>query len=392
MTQDFRGQLLHNHWKLLQRLTNDEEEAQRLALHVLETFDQFKPDRSTFAQFIKLKFRELRHHYADKGAVNYPGQSIGYISFDEMAGDDGGGDDEEIERNLYNVSPAAAAPIRLDLSRLSKRQRRIMELRLAGCTQNEVANEEGVSLPRIAQIEEAARSGVCVDEVSEIYRDETSSRRPAHCEKLNDLGGFRIRTARIPGLAESAKPNWISPKAREKYPRYYQALRAELRDEQELNRGADPLPARKRVSPELFRREEQPKAAYASLIKSRIYYAQRVTGGKSLPKDTLWEKSVPEFLKWYWTNALRDFKSKSRGMAWRRWIGLMERSRLAWLCEWRRAWMAFGGPSIYRSIELGDVIEISLHEEGWAFANTDPRRKIERRAGRGRWRGDDLTQ
>ena len=101
---------------------------------------------------------------------------------------------------------------------------------------------------------------------------------------------------------------------------------------------------------------------------------------------------MPEFLKWYWTNALRDFKSKSRGMAWRRWIGLMERSRLAWLCEWRRAWMAFGGPSIYRSIELGDVIEISLHEEGWAFANTDPRRKIERRAGRGRWRGDDLTQ
>ena len=184
------GQLVHDHWKLILRLTNDEDEAQRLALHVLEKFDKFKPERSAFAQFIKLKLRELRQHYADKGVVSHPcrKKAAGYVSFDESHDSDGtSGDDEEVELNLHNALAAPAAPIRLDLSGLPKRQRRIMQLRFAGYTQEEVAKKEGVSIARISQIEEAAESGIRIDEVTEIYHEETRRRRH-YCETLNDLG------------------------------------------------------------------------------------------------------------------------------------------------------------------------------------------------------------
>ena len=63
------GQLLHDNWRFILSLTNDEDEAQRLALHILETIQQFKPDRAAFTTFVKLKLRELRQHYSDKGVI-----------------------------------------------------------------------------------------------------------------------------------------------------------------------------------------------------------------------------------------------------------------------------------------------------------------------------------
>ena len=184
------GQLVHDHWKRILRLTKMRMKRSSLALHVLEKFDQFTPERSTFAQFIELKLRELRQHYADKGVVSHPcrKKAAGYVSFDQSQDPDGtSGDDEEVELNLHNALAAPAAPIRLDLSRLPQRQRRIMQLRFAGYTQEEVAKKEGVSIARISQIEEAAESGICIDEVTEIYHEETGRRRH-YCETLNDLG------------------------------------------------------------------------------------------------------------------------------------------------------------------------------------------------------------
>ena len=66
------AQMVQDHWEFMQRITNDDDEAQHLALRVLEKFEQFKPERSTFGQFIKLKHRELRQHYSDGGVVGHP--------------------------------------------------------------------------------------------------------------------------------------------------------------------------------------------------------------------------------------------------------------------------------------------------------------------------------
>jgi hypothetical protein len=79
------GQLVHDHWKFIQRLTNDDDEAQRVALYVLDKFEQFKPERGKFATFIKMKLRELRQHYSDKGIVYHPSRKDagGYVSLDE---------------------------------------------------------------------------------------------------------------------------------------------------------------------------------------------------------------------------------------------------------------------------------------------------------------------
>jgi hypothetical protein len=54
------AQLVQDHWKFIQRITNDEDEAQELALYVLKKFEQFKPARAAFAVFIGMKLRELR--------------------------------------------------------------------------------------------------------------------------------------------------------------------------------------------------------------------------------------------------------------------------------------------------------------------------------------------
>jgi hypothetical protein len=62
------SRLVDTHWKLIKRLTNDEDEAHELAVRLLEKFDQFDPNHA-FAQFIRLKLRELRQHYSDKGVV-----------------------------------------------------------------------------------------------------------------------------------------------------------------------------------------------------------------------------------------------------------------------------------------------------------------------------------
>jgi hypothetical protein len=98
------SQLVHDHWKLILRLTNDEDEGQRLAVHLLETFDQFDAERSTFGQFVKLKLRELRQHYEDKRLVYHPAKKVagGYISFDEWREN---ADGEEV--SLHDFEPAA---------------------------------------------------------------------------------------------------------------------------------------------------------------------------------------------------------------------------------------------------------------------------------------------
>jgi hypothetical protein len=138
------AQLVQEHWKFILRITNDEDEAQQLALYLLEKFDQFKPKRAAFAAFIRMKMRELRQHYSDKGVVYHPcrKESGGYVSFDEVHTDeavDGAGDDEEVECSLYNLI-AALPP--LDMS----------------------------------------------PELLGVYYEETRSRRPAYCQPIGDLG------------------------------------------------------------------------------------------------------------------------------------------------------------------------------------------------------------
>jgi hypothetical protein len=147
------AQLVQDHWEFMQRITNDDDEAQQLALRVLEKFEQFKLERSTFGQFIKLKLRELRQHYSDKGVVYHPSrkESGGYVSLDETHDtDDDRGDDEAVERNLYNVFASSWVP-------------------------------EGVS-----------------DEIALLIIEETKSRRPAHCEKFNSLGRWVVLFVRNP--------------------------------------------------------------------------------------------------------------------------------------------------------------------------------------------------
>ena len=197
MTPKSPGQLVQDHWKFIKRLTNDDDEAQRVALYVLEKFKQFKPERGAFATFIKMKLRELRQHYSDKGVVYHPGRKDagGYVSLDENQLE-GAGDDEEVEVGLYNLIATLPPP----------------------------------DVP----------SWLC-----EVYYEETKSRRPAHCEKLNDLG-------RCPEPAKLSR-------------------------------------RRGRISPATFRRELVAEAAYASRVAARIYFAERAVGMLPLPKDTLWQ-------------------------------------------------------------------------------------------------------
>jgi hypothetical protein len=112
------AQLVQDHWEFMQRITNDDEEAQQLALRVLEKFEQFKPERSTFGQFIQLKLRELRQHYSDKGVVYHPcrKESGGYVSFDEVQTSNDR-DDEEVEVGLYNLIAASLPPPWVQLDR-----------------------------------------------------------------------------------------------------------------------------------------------------------------------------------------------------------------------------------------------------------------------------------
>ena len=180
------------------------------------------------------------------------------------------------------------------------------------------------------------------------------------------------------------KPNWISPQARQLHPKYYTALAREFREDQKRDRRHSP--PRKRQSPEMFIRELKAQSAEATVMAGRIYFGDRVLGARILPKDTLWPKDVPDFLKRYWSDALNTVKCGSRRMSWRRWIGLMESDSLAWACEWRRAWIVFGGPFIYRTRDRVDVIVVDLLEPdepgGWDFAKADPKSKVKRRAGR----------
>jgi hypothetical protein len=137
------AQLIQDHWRFIQRITDDADQAQQLALHVLEKFEQFQPDRGEFSQFIKLKLRELRQHYSDKGVVDHPcrKESGGYVSLDETFNSDYPVvDDEEIERDLYNLFASSWVP-------------------------------QGVS-----------------DEIALLIIQETKSRRPAHCETVNSVG------------------------------------------------------------------------------------------------------------------------------------------------------------------------------------------------------------
>ena len=63
---------------------------------------------------------------------------------------------------------------------------------------------------------------------------------------------------------------------------------------------------RKRISPGAFRKELAAIAAYAHRIKRRIYFAERAAGVQPLPKDTLWKKEVPDFLKGYCAKRLKE--------------------------------------------------------------------------------------
>ena len=210
------GQLLQDNWKFILRLTNDEEEAQELALYVLEKFEQFKPERGKFTAFIKMKLREFRQHYSDKGVVHHPcrKEAGGYISLDESHGDaDGDADDEEVECNFHNLIAALPPP----------------------------------DVPAWLR---------------EVYYEETKSRRQYYAKPNADLG-------RCP------EPVKLSRR-------------------------------RKRISPGAFRNELVATAAYAPRIKRRIYFAERAAGEQPLPKDTLWKKEVPDFLKGYWAKRLKE--------------------------------------------------------------------------------------
>ena len=193
------GQLVQDHWKLIQRLANDDDEAQRVALYALEKFEQFKPERGAFATFIKMKLRELRQHYSDKGIVYHPCRKDagGYVSLDETQVEPDSGDDEEVDGGLYNLIATLPPP----------------------------------DVPSWLQ---------------EVYYEETKSRRPAHCEKLGDLGRC---------------PEPVKLRRR-----------------------------RERISPAAFRSELVAESAYASRIEARIYFAERAAGTRPLPKDTLWQK------------------------------------------------------------------------------------------------------
>ena len=108
-----RGAAFQDNWRFILRLTNDEEEAQELALYVLEKFEQFKPERGKFTAFIKMKLREFRQHYSDKGVVHHScrKEAGGYISLDETHGDaDGDADDEEVECNFHNLIAGLPPP------------------------------------------------------------------------------------------------------------------------------------------------------------------------------------------------------------------------------------------------------------------------------------------
>ena len=216
------AQLVQDHWKFIKRIANDDDEAQRLALYVLEKFRQFKPERGAFATFIKMKLRELRQHYSDKGVVYHPCRKDagGYVSLDESQVE-GADDDEEVEVGLHNLIATLPPP----------------------------------DVPSW---------------LSEVYYEETKSRRPAHCEKLGDLG-------RCP------EPVKLSRK-------------------------------RRRISPTAFRRERVAEAAYASRIVVRIYFAERTAGLVPLPKDTLWH--VDDWFKSWWLK-LNEIDRRSGRGPWR---------------------------------------------------------------------------
>ena len=107
------SRLVDTHWKLIKRLTNDEDEAHELAVRLLEKFDQFDPNHA-FAQFIRLKLRELRQHYSDKGVVGHPTrkEAGGYVSFDKCRDLK----DEEESGTLYDFEPTLRKPRSPDVS------------------------------------------------------------------------------------------------------------------------------------------------------------------------------------------------------------------------------------------------------------------------------------
>jgi hypothetical protein len=249
------AQLVQDHWKFILRITNDKDEAQELALHVLDTFEQFKAERAAFAAFIKMKLMELRWHYSDNGLVEpadrrtlrrqfnkfwkqaYPGKKAQnedfeayltairhrYPSLDEVRAE-GEGDDEDVEVSLYNLIAAPPPPdIHPDLR--------------------------------------------------EVYYEETKPRHES-CAKANA------------NLGRCPEPRKLRPRL-------------------------------KRVSEATLRRERVAEAIYAPRIKSRIYLADRAAGNALLPKDTLWQADGP--VRDLTTFDDRAFRRSRCGNQWSAW-------------------------------------------------------------------------
>ena len=368
------SRLVDTHWKLIKRLTKDEDEAHELAVRLLEKFDQFEPNHA-FAQFIRLKLRELRQHYSDKGVVGHSTrkEAGGYVSFDKSRGLR---DDEE-SGTLYDFEPANPSQ-RFDINYLSEREQRICQAICGGHTQREIAKQEGISPSRVHQILRAVGVRTKIEEVT-VSRHGYFIHEWVHALAFGGLTGD-AETIIDDGPGESGRRD--NPRTDEGYDKvaarvfptdvplssgYLVRRRHRAYCEKFNSLGYAPEPAklrrrRKRVSPEALRRERKAEAEYAPRVKARIYFGERITGFLPLPRDRLWEKS----------DSIKSApESLSEPMSCRRWFELME-SETARQHELRLVHGAHACLDYINEGALADVLQI----------------KIPRRAAKGPWNGE----